>query len=469
MPRKHLNDNHVVIYKRQGNDPNVIKVEKPEITPVELNREALSEFAKEFIAQPTARIKPKFADFEKYIHRTTLPNSLKFDYVHNPKNQLFRLDYIFEMGKSSDLKLALALIYLPYLGTNKYPPNELKKAFYRLGVNYDVFISDDRAYLTLSGLDESLEEGIKLLEHFLAEIQADEPALKNVISDILVKRTHAKGDKDFILRNALLNYGRYGRESSFTHRLSEAELAQLKAEKLTSRIQELCNFEHRLYYYGPREIEKVIQIVTAQHKVPAKLKPLLPAKKFVQIPTEKNQILFLDFPMVQVETMMISKGTPHFNLEESMMRELYNEYFGYGLSSIVFQEIRESKALAYSTYAMYTAPNRRHQAHYLQTFVGTQPDKLQDALESMLQIIENMPVVEPLIEQARLSILKKIESGRIPDSKIYWEYINNLDIGYNHDLRKDLYQKMQTVTVQDLVEFHRRVCARTSLYFLDHG
>jgi predicted Zn-dependent peptidase len=37
-------------------------------------------------------------------------------------------------------------------------------------------------------------------------------------------------------------------------------------------------------------------------------------------------------------------------------RALFNEYFGSGLSSIVFQEIREAKALAYGASASYTVP-----------------------------------------------------------------------------------------------------------------
>lgn len=467
--KKHLQNNYAVVYKQQGEDPNVIKVKKPPITPVQLQREALSDYAKDFLSRPSGKIEPKFEDFKKHIKKIELASGLRLDYVHNPQNQLFRLDYIFEMGKSNDLKLGLALIYFPYLGTDQYTANDLKKAFYRLGISYDVFINDDRAYITLSGLDESLEEGVLLFEHLLNAPKADQAALQNVISDILVKRMHAKGDKDFVLRNAMLNYGRYGQQSPFTHRLTEKELTALEADELTTKIKQLTHFEHRIYYYGPRQLEPISKMLEKHHTVSTPLESLPPAQKFIQVPTEENQILFLDFPMVQVETMMISRGTPHFNLEEFLMRELYNEYFGYGLSSIVFQEIRESKALAYSTYAMYTAPSRLKQAHYLQTFVGTQPDKLQDALETMLHIVEEMPVVESLIEQARLSILKKIESGRMPISKLYWDYINNLDIGYEHDLRQDLYKKMQSVSADDLVAFHKKYVKGRAFTFLVMG
>jgi len=41
---KYLKDNYVLLYKRKGEDKNIEKVEKPVITPVEVNREAQSAF-----------------------------------------------------------------------------------------------------------------------------------------------------------------------------------------------------------------------------------------------------------------------------------------------------------------------------------------------------------------------------------------------------------------------------------------
>jgi predicted Zn-dependent peptidase len=42
-------DNYVVVYKRKGDDPSVIKVEKPPITAVDINRDGSSDFANEFL------------------------------------------------------------------------------------------------------------------------------------------------------------------------------------------------------------------------------------------------------------------------------------------------------------------------------------------------------------------------------------------------------------------------------------
>nr|MBX2873451.1 insulinase family protein [Saprospiraceae bacterium] len=179
-------------------------------------------------------------------------------------------------------------------------------------------------------------------------------------------------------------------------------------------------------------------------------------KTYEQLATTQNEVLFLDFPQVQADVLLVSRGTPNFNLEEALMRDWFNEYFGYGLSSIVFQEIRESRALAYSTYALYTAPKKKNWAHYLQAYLGTQPDKLPDAIPYLLKILEDMPAIENTMENARLSILKRIESSRISSSQLYWESKKLKDLGVKEDMDKLLYQRLQEASLEQLIEFQKQ-------------
>ncbi len=467
--RERLGDNHVVIYKLQGEDTEVIQVEKPPITPVELQRNVISEYGKAFLAKVPDRLQPEFVDFESAIQREELQPGLWFDYVRNPVNELFRLDLILEMGKVHDPLLPIALLYLPYLGTSRYSPAELQCEFFRLGLSFDINNSGEYSYLTLSGLDESLEEGLRLLEHLLAEVQESGPALQNVISDILTRRANARQDRNHILRDAMANYARYGGKSPFTHRIPEAELRRLQAEQLTGWIKSLSQYEHRVHYFGPRPQPEVAGLLKKHHARPGALKTLLAAREFEQLPTAQNEVYFLDFPIVQADLMMISRGTPYFNLEEHLMRELYNEYFGYGLSSIVFQEIREAKALAYSTFAYYSSPDRHDRAHYMQAYVGTQPDKLKDAVPALSGIINEMPMVHSQAEQARQSLLLRLESERITPQRLYWEARAVERLGFRHDLRETLYQRLQASRAEHLSDFQREFVRGRAFKYLVLG
>ena len=117
------------------------------------------------------------------------------------------------MGAFSDKEMAMAVEYLEYLGTDKYSANELQLELFKLGLNYDVYAAQERVY-ALSGLDESIEEGIQLFEHILANVQPDKIALENTILDKLKEREDAKLSKRSILMG-YLNYGQYGDRLSY--------------------------------------------------------------------------------------------------------------------------------------------------------------------------------------------------------------------------------------------------------------
>lgn len=463
------NDNFVAIFKHQGEDPGVVKVEKPPITPIELRRDAVSEFAHQFFQLETPSLSAEFVDFDTAIQRYRLASGILLDYVHNPNNRLFRIDFIFDFGKNHDRLLALAFEYLPYLGAGRLSLQDLQIQFFRLGLHFEVRCLEERSYITLQGLEDSFEKGLELLEFILDNVRPDQEVLDNLVEDILLQRENAKSNRNFILRNAMSAYARHGNESPFRHRLSAEELRTVTAGQLTEAIQHLKSFEHTIYYFGQQPRAEVVRILENIHRVPAKLNPAPAARQFKELDTLEDKVLFVDFPIVQTDVLLVSKGTPYFNLEEFLMRDLYNDYFGYGLSSIVFQEIREAKALAYSTYAFYGSPKRSDLAHYLQAYVGTQPDKLRDAIPAMYSILRDMPVAYPQIEQAKDAILKRIETERILPANIYWTAQSNRDIDHPRDLRKDLYQAMQGLKPADLPAFQQRYVKPRKYTFLVLG
>lgn len=68
----------------------------------------------------------------------------------------------------------------------------------------------------------------------------------------------------------------------------------------------------------------------------------------------ENEVFFFDFLIVQADVMLIFWGMFYFSFDEFQFSEWYNEYFGYGLLSIVFQEIWEFWVLAYFFFVYYS-------------------------------------------------------------------------------------------------------------------
>lgn len=437
---------YVVVYKREGKPGDIFEVEKPKITPVEVNREAISDFKKEWDGIETPDLEPVFLDFDKQIASKTLSNGVKLDHIENPYNKTFSMNYIVNMGAENDKLLPIAIKYLPFLGTDKYTSAQIQEEFFKLGVSFNVFAANDVAYVTLSGLESSLEEGVELFEHILANAQVNETALKNMVASMKKQRIDERKQKQAILYNAMYNYAIYGKESPLTNRLSNKALDGLDAKELVDKIHALTSYEHDIFYYGTKTADEVSVVLDKYHKVPNELKPIPPKKEYKRLDTDEDKVVFVSFPdMTQAEIMMLSKGTDHFDLEENIDSRLYNQYFGSGLSSIVFQEIRESRALAYSAYANNSSPAKRNDPHYFRAFVGTQVDKMNQAIPAMKEIVEKMPVSEDLMLGAAEAITKKIESERITKSSIYWTYRSNKKKGIEHDSRKDIYEKISAL------------------------
>ena len=124
------------------------------------------------------------------------------------------------------------------------------------------------------------------------------------------------------------------------------------------------------------------------------------------------------------------------------------------MSSIVFQEIRESKALAYSVYSTYTIPRDTNTSHYLMSYVGTQADKLSEAMLGISELLDEMPEAESNMRNAQEAIEQQIRTERITKSKVLSEYEKASKLGIHHDIRKDLYEAVKNFDMSTLKEFH---------------
>lgn len=446
-----LGDNYVQINKRSGENT-AVKVEKPMITPVDIDREAKSDFFFAWDSLDSDRIEPVFLDFDEAIEKSAFNDQIDYYSVTNESNELFSLYYVYDMGTDNDLELGLAVEYLPYLGTTDMSAEELQKELFRLGLSFDVHTSRDRVYVTLSGLNESLEAGTRLFEEVLANIEPDEEALEDMVEGILKERQDAMKSKGRILFSAMAQYAQYGPDNPMKHILSEEELREIEASELAAKIRELPEYRHKIYYYGPMSNSESKAVVAKYHRVPDELKDYPAAKEFPELDIDDNQVYFTNYDMVQSELLMTAKG-PKFDPTLVPEANLFNQYFGSGLSSIVFQEIRESKALAYSAYSYFTMPGKKDRSHYVRAYIGAQVDKLPEATRAMHGLMNDMPRSDLQFAAARDAAMKQIETNRTKRSSIFWSYLRAQERGLDYDLNEKVYASLQTMSFEDLQDF----------------
>lgn len=450
--KEHYKDNYVVVYKRNGKDENIIKVEKPQITKVPLNRENSSEFFKAFENKPSPRLDPEFVDFEQDIIKKTISQDCELVYIPNEVNETFSLSMVVNIGNSHNPQIPLAIDLLPYLGTEEYSPEDLKKEFYKLGIQLYASRNDNTSRIYISGLEKNFEEGLKLMEHVLAQVKPSQEVYDEFVKNQIKKRDDNLKNKSLILWGGLMNYGKYGPHSPFTNHIANDKLAGQNPNNLTSLVKDLSAYPHRLVYIGQKPAEQVESIIKKHHQLPEQRKEVPEPINFTESETNKNKVLFVDYDMVQTQIIMLAKDQP-FNPKYLPVSDLFGEYFGSGLSSIVFQEIRESKGLAYSAFASYQTPSKPEESHYIMGYLATQADKLKDATDELIFLMNNMPKSEIQFNASKESALKKIETDRKSRESLFWHYEWHRKMGLEKDRREEAYHTIQNLTLDQMATF----------------
>jgi len=444
-------DNYVVVFKRTGVAKDLVKVEKPTITPIAINRADQSAFLKTFVNENAAPLEPVFVNYSEAIKEEKLNENVNFDYIANTTNALFSLDYVTEIGSNHDPMLALAVKYLPYLGTDKFTAEQFKKELYKLGISLNVYTGPDRSYVLINGLDQNSEGGIKLLEQLLAEAKPDKEAYKKLVEGILKERDDQKKNQ-YVIGSALRDFGKYGKESPFTNIISEEALKAVDPTELTDLIHKFCKYPHRVFYYGPTEQTKALALVKANHTLATDFLPIPTEKTFVEQVTDQNKVFFVDYDKSQVQIVIMSRDLP-FDPKTLVNSRIFNEYYGNSMGSVVFQEIREARALAYSAWANYLRPNKKDASFYIYGSVGTQANKMMDAIGAMNGLFTKMIVDDKSFNIAKESVIKSIQTERIIKSDIFWNWLQNKRLGIDYDIRKDYYNNARTASIDSVQQF----------------
>jgi predicted Zn-dependent peptidase len=253
----------------------------------------------------------------------------------------------------------------------------------------------------------------------------------------------------------MMNYAKYGPVSGYTDIIQIEEMKKINPEELTSLIKQITSYQHQLFYYGQNNEDEALALLKKHHAIPESLNDIPQEKDYPELPINQPVVYFVDYDMVQSQIIILSKDV---ELNTSLIPNirLFNEFYGSGLSSIVFQEIRESRALAYSAFSYFTTPDKPGQSHYNYSFVATQSDKIKTASEAMKELLNNIPEASKQFENSKDAIMKNIETERIIKDRIFWSYINAKDKGIDYDIRKDVYTHMKKVTMEDFEGFFNK-------------
>lgn len=446
---KYYTENHAVVYKEVGPLKPEQKVDKPQITPVELNRGTESGYVKNILRRSVPPISPQFVDLDTSVKQMDL-GKRKFSYLKNNENDLFTIAFVFPMGRLNNLKLNEAAAILPYLKTSSKSNAQINQEFFALAINWSFTVNEKQSILKIEGPSKNLKEALVLIEHLFTQISIDDEVLKQHVGNVLKEREDAKLDKGIIFQEALSSYLKYGANNPFTYKISAKDLNKLSVKEMENEIKQLFSFEHEIWYYGPQNSEEITTIVNPffDNK---KYKKAKKAKEF-KIAKTKGEVLFLNRDMVQAEVMWV-KNNGKADFKVSANSRVFNEYFGGSMAGVVFQTIRESKALAYSTSSRFVLPSEKGDIAFSMAYVGTQADKLNDAVKSMNELLQASVNDAKLIEAAISAVKQQVASTRVNGFETF-AYLDRIKKqGWDMDPNWFIYNECSRISLGDIANF----------------
>ena len=454
---KYFTKGYVAGYRKDGKRE-IVHVPKPNLTPLQIDTSKSSKFAEEVLSLPIEKKEPTFIEKGKDYLRSENPSGITYWYVKNPLNKIFSFEIRIGYGFYHNPKLGVALRLLEKSGTDRFSPEDLKKEWYKLGAEFSVVANNNETSIVLSGLDERFEEALKLMCEVLFHPKVEDSVLEELKKIILTQRSYAKKDPEEVMR-ALVQYNRLGNQSYYLTIPSEQELKSYKVDELFDLTRTLPKYKHNVFYVGTIPLDKVSELYEKRlfENLGSNFS-LLEPPPYVYLRShkpERNRICVLDKDVTQA-SLRIEFGLDEAPMEEEPVIELYNQYFGGGMAGIVFQELREARALAYVAGAQYIGGYRKGDEDLMVGVIQTQPDKVIEALENFIRLLKDMPISEERFNYAKEALIGDYQTDRVPFrkilSRVYGWYLHEID----GDPRKDWYKKLKQLELKDMLEFHKK-------------
>ncbi len=470
---QHFKDNYVAVYKRQGVDPNEKKIDKPAITPIPTNRDLVSDFVTEIQNSEVKPIEPRFVDFQKDLTFGNLStqqegSSLPYVYVQNKENGRFTLGFYYEFGPDADLRYDYAAGLLDYLGTDSLSAEQLKQQFYKLACNLNISAYDRNIYVTLNGLSENMAEAVRLTEHLLQHAKIDVEAYQQYVALLEKSRQDGKADQEANFYR-LFEYGTYGPYNFYRNILSTKQLLETNPQDLLDLLKNLAQYEHKVLYYGPMDEKQLADALAVHLGKIGSLKPVPEGKHYTLQPTPENEILLAPYAAKNIYMRMYHNENLAWDVETAPVKALFNEYFGGGMNTIVFQEMREARGLAYSAYAAYIQPYYKDDPEYYFTHILTQNDKMMDCINQFNVILDTIPQSENAFKIAKEGLTKSLASLRTTKFGLINAWLVAQELGIDYDMNERIYNALPNITLQDVVKFEQEHMAHKPYRYIILG
>ena len=452
IANKYLTDDCIQVHKKKGTAPsdNLKKPDYEKVVPK--NKENASAYAVKMRSE-LAKIKcaPKAVDFENDVQRVKVNPMVEVFASENPYNDVFDMTISYGIGTNERPELERVAAYVNLLGTADKSFDEIHDQLQAIGGSVAFTTGENNFDVIISGFDSDFEETINIVSELMNGMVGDSKKLRacktEEKSGLLINR----GDMEELI-SALRYYTCFGKRSKYA--VDKGEYTDKALMDAFAQVQKVgC----QIAYSGTHSAEEVAAAFDKAFDA-SKINVASNAPVDLEIETyDSPKIFFVDKKDAnQTQFFAFVFSDPIETQYDRYFSNLYGGYLGGGMQSLLFQEIREFRSMAYSTYGRYMRPsfaNTTKVPSYLISFVGTQCDKTIDAMDIVDSLVTKTPFDAVRIDLATKNMLSD-RCNSTPDFRALPQYVAlNIRDGYVDDPVNDFSKVIEDASEETLKAF----------------
>lgn len=346
---------------------------------------------------------------------------------------------------SNDNGISHFIEHMLFKGTERHSAQAIAEVFDGIGGNVNAFTSKEYTCYYAKVLDEHLPIAVDVLADMFFHSALDETELekeKNVIFEEISMYEDTPDD----LVHDLVAKAAYGDHSlGYTILGTEDNLAKMKPDDLRGYMHSHYNIENTVIAAAGNLDDKALELLErhfGSFQVSGQ-----PSTE--QEPDFVGELLFHE---KKTEQNHICLSLPGLSVRQDNLYSmiLLNNAVGGGMSSRLFQEIREKRGLAYSVYSYHTA----HADSGLFTiYAGTAPKQTEEVLKVTLELLHDVQKnaltaaeLKKGKEQLKGSLILSLEST---GSRMNRLGKNELMLGKHYSL-DDMIRRIDSVTMDEI-------------------
>jgi len=466
--QKYLGGNHITVTIEEGT-PKKNKLKKPEIKPLDPPKGVETAYSQKIKAMPIGTVQEKYNDFND-VKKVKLYNDVTLFCSDNKVNDVFTLTLKYGVGTEKMPKLEYATALMNTAGVMPdVDAQSLRRQFSELGASCSYGVSDSYFYIQLTGDEKNLAEICKLMTRQTLFPKLDNKQLERVIGGELNNRMIEKKNPD-MLSDALMEYVLYKDKSEYIDRIDVKDMFNvtvnpdgdvsvnylLTVGDLTKTIIDATNYELDIHFVGHTPAAQAAEIFKANLPLKDGLKKSESPIIRDRVKYDAQTIYFLpNKEMQQAKIYFYVNGQP-YNISEDVDYEAFNQYFSGGFSGLVMNEIREKRSMAYTAYGAMVTPQVTGKESYLIGYVGTQGDKVAEAVNVYMDLLTNMPLYPERLD----NIKTYLRQSSLTDKPSFREASYVFDawqkLGYTEDPAKVNMPKVDALQFEQITNFYNK-------------